>query len=149
LQHPPDDELAPVGTDVVEVLQTQVSMRRSTVRASGSNPSKAACEVQRSGLVVAGTGVTNNQGVWRMSYSQTLLCGLGGGPDFVTMALRPIVVATARGTTPAVVTVGVTSNAQGDYRITVHSFNMQGAAAAQTPFAWQAVSLTHLVPDSE
>jgi hypothetical protein len=140
---PPDDEVVPVRP--VEVLQAHVSMRRSTVRASGTNPSKKACGVQHSGLVVAGTGVTNNQGKWSVSYSGKLLCGIGEFDPDGAVALRPIVVATARGSTPAVMTVGVTLAAQNEFTITIRSFNLDGTAAGGTPFAWHAVSLTQFV----
>jgi hypothetical protein len=138
---PPDDDLALVER-TVQVLQAHLPMQRSTVRVSGSNPSKRSCDVQRSGLVVAGTGRTNNQGIWSVSYSGDLLCGVGGE----VQPLRPIVVATARGATPAVMTVGVSEIDSTEFKIIVRSFKMDGTPAGRTPFAWHAISLTQFVP---
>jgi hypothetical protein len=138
-----DGVLAPAGP--VDVLQAHVPMRRSTVNLTGTSPSKVACGVQRSGLVVGGTGITNNQGRWSLPYSGKVLCGIGEFSPDGTVTQQPVVVATARGSRPALVTVAVTTTGSNEYLIAVRSFNLDGTPAGRTPFNWHAMSLTQFV----
>jgi hypothetical protein len=125
-----------------DVLQAQVMMQRSTVNASGTRPSKRTCGVPVTGHVVGGTGVTNNQGMWSITYSR-ILCGIGDPHNPTLNAQRPIVVATARGERPIVVTTSVTEDSSApDYTITIRTFRLDGAPAARANFAWHAMSLT-------
>ena len=140
-----DDGAVVVPVGPVDVLQAHVPMRRSTVNLSGTGASKSACSVQRSGLIVGGTGVTNNQGVWTLPYSGKLLCGIGEFNPDGAVTQRPVVVATARGSNPIVVTVSVTTTDANDYVITVRTFNLNGTPAGRAPFNWHAMSLTQFV----
>lgn len=141
---PDDGVLAPPGASATNVLQASVRMRRSTVNLSGAAPSKAACGIERSGLVVGGRGRTNATGRWTFPYGKKTLCGIGEfNPDGV-LVLRPEVVATAHGTSPAIVTQQVTGT-DSEFVIEIRSFDMTGAPLAGVTFSWHAISLTQFV----
>ena len=128
---PPPDELKPDRP--LDVLQAQLTMRRSTVSKSGTRPSRTRCDLLLPGVLAAGNGVTNSAGQWTLSFSNRVLCG----DEFEA---EPVVVATVRGGTPALLTVSLQDISLGSM-ITIRSFKPDGTPTGGTSFSWHAISL--------